>query len=565
MPQDRFVRHANFMSALTIISRITGLVRDKLCSYFIGVDTTWAAFWMGFQFPNLFRRIFGEGALTAVFVPAYTQLLEKEGQEKATRLANATLTLLFIVLTGATLVGEAILIPIALSSSVLPPNRLAATMIAIMLPYCVLVCIVALMGAIGTVHEKFAAQSLSPIILNLFMAGAAAAAVFFMTRAYPLQQRIYWVAFAVLAAGVLQVVMMLPTLFSSGIKLRPLFDFSGAGIASVIKPMIPIAVGYSAVQINTFMDTQIAWWLSPDGHGGIAHFQFFGHLLPVAMLSGAAAKLSIAQRIYLLPVGIFGVSMATAIFPPMSRAAADKNHAELKRLLVAGLKKTLFLSIPASLGMALIARPLITLVYLGGNVTPEDVDRATHAAVFFCLGIWAFEMQMVIARVYFALGDTTTPTRVALCMIVLNFLLNLTLVWFLQEGGIALATTLAAVIQSGVLLLILRRRLGALGTKPLLISAAMGLLVTAVMTECGYLLTLMPAPWEPHGILIADPATRVKARLLSALVKLPLIVACCGAIYLALMRFLGAPEVEEMPFVGRFLRKRSELSATSGQ
>ena len=246
--------------------------------------------------------------------------------------------------------------------------------------------------------------------------------------------------------------------------------------------------------------------------------------------------------------------MATAIFPPMAKAAADKDHAELKRLLVSGLRKTLFLSIPASLGMILIARSLITVVYLGGNVSEDDVNRATFAAIFFCLGIWAFEAQMVITRVYFALGDTKTPTRVALCMILLNFGLNLTLVWFLQEGGIALATTSAAIIQSGILLLILRRRLGELGARPLLKSAGVGLLVSAVMVECGNLLSLIPAPWEPHGILIADPATRVKVRLLTALVKLPILVASCGVIYIGLMRFLGAPEVTELPFIGRFIR-----------
>ena len=130
-------------------------------------------------------------------------------------------------------------------------------------------------------------------------------------------------------------------------------------------------------------------------------------------------------------------------------------------------------------------------------MTEEDVNRATFAANFFCLGIWAFKAQMVITRAYFALGDTKTPTRVALCMIALNFLLNLTLVWFLQEGGIALATTLAAIIQGTLLLAILRHRLGPLGAAPLIKSTAVGVLVTLVMVQCGYLLLLIPAPGNP--------------------------------------------------------------------
>ena len=560
--RDRFVGHANLMSGLTIISRFAGLARDKLCSYFIGVGPEWSAFWIGFQFPNLFRRIFGEGALTAVFVPAYTAELQKNGQQAANRLASTTLTLLIMVLAGITLIGEAIAIPIALSASITGSNRLAAAMIAIMLPYCVMVCVVAIMGAIATVHEKFAAQSLSPIILNLAMAGAAAISVAIMTRQYPIAQRVYWVAVSVLAAGLLQVAQMLPTLWKSGVRIRPLLQIGGTGMEYIIKPILPIIVGYSAVQINTAMDSQIAWWLCPDGHDGNAFFHLFGHVIPVAMQAGAVGKLSIAQRIYLLPVGIFGVAMATAVFPPMARAAAINDITELKRLLVTGLKKTLFLSIPASLGMILIAKPLITLVYLGGHVTEDDVNRAYWASIFFCLGIWAFEAQMVITRVFFVLKDTRTPTIVALCMIALNITLNLTLVWFLQEGGIALSTTLAAIIQGAILLLILRKRLGRLGVRSMLSSVGMELLATIVMVEAGYLLSLLPMPWDPHGVQIADAAIRVKAKLLTALVKLPLLVAVCGAIYVGLMRFLRMPEVRDLPFISRLPFVRGFLAVS---
>ncbi len=546
---DRFIKHANLMSALTLVSRFGGLVRDKVCSYYIGVDTSWAAFWMGFQFPNLFRRVFGEGALTAVFVPVYTEVLEKEGPEKAGRLANATLTLLTLVLAAITLLGEALLIPLAMSPAVLPPNRLAAAMIAIMLPYCMMVCAVAVMGAIATVHERFTAQSLSPIILNFFMAGAAAGSALIMVHSTP-RDRIFWVAAAVLVAGLFQVALMLPTLWASGLRVSPVFSFASAGLGAILRPMLPIAIGYCAVQINTFMDTQIAWWFSPDGHGNLDHFTLFGHLFHTAMLPGAGAKLSVAQRIYLLPVGIFGVSMATAIFPLMARAAAREETPELKRLLVGGLRKTLFLSIPASFGMILIALPLITLVYLGGKVTPDDVSRAYHAAIFFCLGIWAFEAQMVITRVYFVLKDTKTPTQVALAMILLNFCLNLLLIWPLQEAGIALSTTIAAIAQSVILLAILRRRLGPLGLRSLGGNVLRGLAATAIMVAAGLAITAIPMPWDHPGV---NPLT---AKWLTSLVKLPLLVAVCGMIYLGLTRLMQMPEVGDVPFVGRYLRAR---------
>lgn len=555
MPSDRFVKHANLMSGLTLLSRVGGLVRDKACSYFIGVDTSWAAFWMGFQFPNLFRRIFGEGALTAVFVPVYTETLEKEGPEKAARLANATLTLLMIVLSAITLIGEAILIPVALSSHVLWSNRLAASMIAIMLPYCVMVCAVALMGAIATVHEKFTAQSLSPLILNFLMAVAAAASALLTTRGYPIEKRIFWVAGAVLLAGVIQVIQMVPTLRAAGLQLRPMLSFSSAGLGAVLRPMLPIAIGYCAVQINTFMDTQIAWWFSPDGHGGANHFSLLGHVFPVAMEAGAGAKLSVAQRIYLLPVGIFGVAMATAIFPTMAKAAAAGDQEELKRLLVAGLRKTLFLSLPTSFGMILVAWPLITLVYLGGRVSDADVWRAYWASIFFCLGIWAFEAQMVITRVFFVLKDTRTPTKVAMGMIVLNFGLNLTLIWPLKEGGIALSTTLAAIAQSTILLVILRRRLGSLGLRRMGANVGRGLAATCVMALAGLAISAIRMPWEHGGL------PTVSEKVLTSCVKLPALVAVCAGIYLGLTKLMGMPEVADVPFVGRFLRPRKKLAA----
>jgi putative peptidoglycan lipid II flippase len=511
---------------------------------------------MGFQFPNLSRRVFGEGALTAAFVPLYTELLQKEGRAAAGKFASAVVTLLVLVLGILTLAGEAVAIPLALSESVTPHNRVAAAMIALMLPYCVMICLVAILGAIATVHEKFTAQSLNPIVLNLLAAAGAALSVLVMTRAYPLEKRIVWVALSVLAAGAVQVALMLPTIWRSGVTLRPVLGkgaWKAAGVGPLVASFLPIMVASSAVQINTFLDTQIAWWLSPDGHDGRTVFAFFGQMIEVPMGRGAGAKLSMAQRIYLLPVGIFGVSMAMAVFPPMARAAAAKEMGELKRLLVAGLRKTLFLSIPSSLGMILVARPLLTLVYLGGEVRPEDIDRAYWAAIFFCVGIWAFEAQMVILRVFFVLKDTRTPMGVSLAMIVLNLGLNLTLVWFLREGGIALSTTIAAVVQGAILLLILRRRLGKLGVSALMANVGKSALAALVMVMIGWLLLQIPLPWEKGE----GGAMEVREKILTALVKLPLLVGVCGAVYVGLTRWLGMPEVGDLPVVGRFLRARS--------
>ncbi|MCL2646901.1 MAG: murein biosynthesis integral membrane protein MurJ [Phycisphaerales bacterium] len=545
-PPDRFVGHANLMSALTILSRIAGLLRDKVCSYFIGVgNPVWGAFWMGFQLPNLFRRLFGEGALTAIFLPIYTRTLEEEGQVAASRLASATCTALVLLLGTITSVGELIAVPLAFLAQE-PNNRLAAAMTAIMLPYCMMVCLVAILGAIATVHERFAQQALSPVILNIFWAAGAAVPVAVFGSSYDVQHRVYWIAGAILFAGLVQIALMLRPLSQSGVRLRPFWDLRHPGIREIIAAMLPILLGTSAVIINVYLDGQIAWWLSPDGHGNRDSFQFLSWTIHTPMGHGANGIFSVAQRIYLLPVGIFGVSLATALFPLMTKAANSNDIPELKRLIASGLRKSLFLSIPASFGMILIAKPLITLIYLGGKAVPDDIDRAAWATIFFCLGVWAFEMQMVLLRVFYALRDVRTPMRIALIMIVLNLALSLSLVWHLQEGGIALATTLAAVIQSAILLAILHKRLGLLGLRSIAAALGRSLLATTLMVAAGLLLLRIPLLWPPPD-----------SRILTALVKLPLVVIACAGVYFVLMRLLKAPEIQDVPLLNRLFRKNS--------
>lgn len=546
MPNERYVRHANLMSVLTIASRVAGLLRDKVCSYFIGVGSVWGAFWMGFQLPNLFRRIFGEGALTAIFVPVYTRTLEKHGQAAASQLASATCTVLVLLLGFITAAGELITLPMVIFAQE-PTNRLAAAMTAIMLPYAMCVCLVAILGAIASVHERFAAQSLSPIILNVFWAvGAALPAAFYGASGFT-RNRAYWMAASILIAGLVQVLLMFPSLRKSGVQLRPYLDLKHPGIRQIAKAMLPMVLGMSAVQLNVYLDGQIAWWLSPDGQGKDV-FSLFGHTIHTPMKPGANGILSIAQRIYLLPVGIFGVSLATALFPLMTKAAEKEDLPELKRLLVSGLRKTLFLSLPASAGMILIAGPLITLIYMGGKTEPEQIDRATWAAIWFCAGVWAFEAQLVILRVFYALRDTQTPMRVAVSMVGLNLALNLTLVWFLEEGGIALSTTTAAAIQCCVLLFILRRRLGTLNLRSLAHNLAKGLFATVIMAAFGWLITRIPMPWEHAGTL--GP----RERILTAVVKLPAILAASAAIYLGMAKLMRMPEVGDVPVIGKWLR-----------
>ena len=540
-----FVSQANLISRLTLVSRVFGLLRDKACSYFLGVGTEWSAFWMGFQVPNLFRRIFGEGALTAVFLPVYRDVQQKHGEATAAKLAQAVLTSLVLILGSLIAIGELFLVPAALNPHVLPANRLALAMIAIMLPYALFVCVVALAGAICANHHRFAAQAASPIILNILMCSAAAVPAWVLSAREPLHLRLYWLAGAVLLAGLVQMTAMMPSMIASGIRPRWVLTTAIPGFGAILRNMLPMIAGMSVVQLNTFMASQIAWWLSPDGHGGHTTFSFLHWTVHLPMLAGALGKLSVAQRIYLLPVGVFGVATATAIFPRLAAAAAQRDQAAMKQLLQTAMRKSLFLSVPTTAGMLLIAPLLITSIYFGGRVSAADIERAVWATRWFCMGIWAFELQMILLRAFYAMQDARTPLKIAVSMVALNFSLNLTLVWFMQEGGLAASTSICAIVQCLLLLLILRRRIGRLGLSSMVTLIARCVAATAVMIffagSLDYGLATMAWFGPQH-------------RLLGAIVRLPVVLAVAAGVYGLMARWLNIAELRTAPVLRRFAK-----------
>ena len=549
----RLISSANLISRLTMASRIFGLLRDKICSYFLGVGTVWSAFWMGFQIPNLFRRIFGEGALTALFVPAYTTLQMQEGREAADQFARSVLVLLLVVLSAITALGECILLPLAFNPHLLPENRLAAGMIALMLPYTVAICLTAMLGAFSAVHQKFAAQSLAPITTSVLMALAAALPALYFAAHAPLTARIWWVALAVLASGVVQLFMLGVSAHRCGLRWGSV-TFASPAVRSIIRRMGVMIVGFSAVQINTFLDSQIAWWFSPDGHNGARTVHVGSLHIHLPMLAGALGKLSVAQRIYMLPVGVFGVAIATAIFPRLSKLAAESNVDELKDVLRRAFRRGLFLSLPATIGMILIAHKLISAIYLGGHGSQADVNRATHAARWFCAGIWAFELQMILIRVFYAFHDSHTPMKVAVAAVVLNLILNLLLIWPLGVAGIAASTTASAIFQCALLAWLLRRRIG-----PLQTAQMGGMLVRVAAAIIAMAASAMAADWACNRwVRIASHP------IVGNIIGLAVMVAVAAAVYGLCARWLNIPELAHAPIIGRLSRQRSGKDNTRG-
>ncbi len=470
---ERFESHTFVFSLLTLASRVTGLVRDAVLGRVFGASALMDAFFFAFLIPNLFRRLFGEGALSAAFLPAYARL-ERDDPAMARRLATLTMALLVVATGTLALLGEGVLWLLAMRGD---HDHLALRLTVIMLPYMPLVCGVAILGSILQVHGRFGPTAAAPIIANLCMI-AAAAGLRPLFGAEGGEGHISAVAASVVVAGALQAGWMLLALRHHPWLARQLAPAWGE-MRSVVRRAGPMVLGLGVIQLNVFMDGLIASYPSAIGPTILG--------IEYPLQPGAMSAVSFAQRLYQFPLGVFGIAVATAIYPALSRLAADE--AAFTDVLRRGLRLVLFLGLPASAGLALVGRVLSAVVYQGGDFGPDDAARVAFVLAGYASAVWAYSMIFVLTRAFFARGDTGTPVRLAVWMVALDLALNLTLIWTpLREAGLAWSTGVTATIQALVLLVLVRRHapdlfaagLGSSVLKTLALTGAMVLAVVAV-------------------------------------------------------------------------------------
>ena len=445
-----FETHARTVSALTLLSRVSGLARDAALARIFGVGAAMDAFAFAFMVPNLFRRLFGEGALGSSFLPVYTRL-DAQRPELARPMAWLVLSRTAVMLAAMTLLGEAILL------AVWPdPDKeaatLGATLVAILLPYMPLVCIVALMGAVLQAHHRFGPTAASPIILNLAIV-AASLLPWALGGAGAIAPRahIMIVAGAVLVAGIVQVAWSAHALRGTGVRPMKAPPEARAPFREVIAKTVPMALGLGVLQVNTFVDGLIASYPSQFGP------TIFGIEFPLD--KGSMASLGFAQRLYEFPLGVFGISVATAIFPLLARQAAD--HAAFLESLRRGLRLTVFIGLPASMGLFIVRDQLAAVVFQGGGFTTADSARVGSILAGFAVAIWAYSANQLLTRAFYARGEAMTPVKVSVAMVALNFTLNVTLIWTpLNVAGLAWSTAICAILQTVILERLLARRLG---------------------------------------------------------------------------------------------------------
>jgi putative peptidoglycan lipid II flippase len=512
----RFEHHARTVTVLTFLSRVTGLARDAALSRVFGVSALTDAFWFAFLIPNLFRRLFGEGALSAAFLPAYTQL-DRDDPATARRLATLTVGFMIMVLGGITLAGELILFVL---SSVAGGDQLALKLMMVMLPYMPLVCLVAIFGAMLQVHGKFGPTASAPVLLNLFIVGAAVA-----FRAFDSTSHIAIVAAAVLLAGVVQVVWSMLALHWNAAGEGWWTGLDNARSAAphmrrMLRQAFPMFLGLGVLQINTFIDGLIASYPSTIGS------TIFGHPFPLE--SGANTALNNAQRLYEFPLGVFGIAVATAIFPALARAAhaAPEAFADILRR---GLRLVVYIGLPASIGLILVRVPLTAAILQGRNFTAEDSQRVAFVLLGYAPAIWAYSMTHVLTRAFYARGDAMTPVKAAVAMVGLNFALNVTLIWTpLKEAGLAWSTAIAAIVQVVILLRLTRRYAAHVVDREVLMSWLRSAIVSAAMGAVVWSIAHLILPpheltwrWAVLQLSLLVPAGMASVAIVSVLLKMP--------------------------------------------
>jgi putative peptidoglycan lipid II flippase len=464
----------------TLASRSLGLLRERATSSLFGLaghggiaDT----FLFAFRIPNLFRQLFGEGALTASFLPVLAGQLENDPQV-ARQLSSVVVSLLALLLTIVVAVGELVFGVLWWFWGNSPSIELLVGLSAVMLPYVVLICVAAQLSTMLYAAHHFSVPALAPTMLNIVWLIAAGIGY----ECFPGNQvaQAYLLAVGVILSGVVQVAVHVPTLRRLGYRFD--FNWSAArdGVVQVARNMTPTFVGLAILQINTLINSTIAWGLSTpkDGPQTIA---WLGGCVQYPMEQGAVASLYFSDRVCDFALGIVGLPVAVAIFPLLCQHANREDHRQLGIDMTLGLRLVCLLSIPASVGLVLLAQPITRLLFQTGNFTAEDTVRVARVIDYYAAGVWANCAWPVLVRGFYALNDYRTPVRVGVWVVGLNLVLNLTLIWPLAEVGLAISTTVATIVQLSILAVLFSRRRASLDWKKLFTTVVRTILAAAAM------------------------------------------------------------------------------------
>jgi putative peptidoglycan lipid II flippase len=459
----RLARSTAIFSFATGVSRVMGLVREVVASYYFGVGGKINAFTIAFQVPNLFRALVADFALSAAFIPVFTELLERGDRKRAWRVASSLFWLVLLALTGLTALFV-LLAPwiIGVFGNPGGDRALAVGLSRVLFPIVVLLGVSGIVVGILNSYERFTVPAVSPIFWNLAI---IAGLVIGVPHTHTIDAKLYVYAISILIGTLVQVLLPLPWLRGLDGRLRMVIDWRDPAVWRVLRLMIPVTLGLGLINFNAVVDSIFA-----------------SRLIDPTLAPTAIDR---AFRLYMLPQGIFSVAITTVLFPALARLAARDDRVGFRDTVGLGLRQIAFLLIPAGAVSAVLAEPITRLVYQRGAFEPSQTPIVAAALAAFSAGLFFNGAMLLLNRAFFSLQSNWIPTTVALGNLGLNAAFDAAFYRF-GTWGIPLATSVVNIAGSTVLLMLMRRRLGRIGLREIADSIARIVVASALVAGTAY-------------------------------------------------------------------------------
>jgi putative peptidoglycan lipid II flippase len=530
MENRNVIRFAITVGGFTMLSRVLGMVRDVLTAGVFGTSLAMSSFVVAFRIPNLFRALFGEGALSSAFVPVFMQSRRLEGETAAWRLARRVVTLVGAVLLGIVAIGIVGMSLWLLRPQVGAEAAAVLPLARIMLPYVFFICMAALAMAVLNSYRLFSVSAFTPALLNITWI-LAVLFIIPVVRGGPSRQ-IQALAWTVFAAGAVQLAYQVPALWRVGWRPGVDTDWRDPRVKQVFLLMGPSALGLAVNQVNVMVNSLIAlYWVG----------------------AWAPSALFYAERLIYFPQGILATALGTVLLPVLSDFAAQRKHDEMRGAIHHGLRTLLFVMTPAAIGLFVLAPAIVQMLFEHGSFDPKSTVLTARALSFYAPGLMVFCLAKVFVPAFYALQDTRTPVKVGLCAVTLNLTLNIVSALTLPEewkhAGMAFSTVISEGFNGLVLAALLRRRLGRFGIRGILAGLGRALGAAAAMAATAFYAERALTTWLyvylPH-----------KA---AQLVGVPLAIALGMAVYFGAARLFQFPE---LGFLADALRSRKQQKKT---
>jgi len=532
--REHFFNAAKVVAFITLISRVFGFFRDMGIAS-LGTTRYNDAFGLAFKIPNLFRRLFGEGALASAFVPVFTDIHEKEGSERAKRLLANSFALLAVFLAVLLVIGELGFFFYSLVPG--PKDRSFLMLLAIiMYPYMFTVCLLALCSAALNARGHFIYPAAAPIIFNIF--GIIAAWWLAPYLKENLQNQLVLVAFSVVVAGVVQLAAVLWLLTKSGLFIFPFIRPMEPGIKQIIRLVTPMLLGLGFLQFSEFFQDVIAWNLTYTEQSPMINI--FGWSIPCPLKEGVIVRVGAARAFYQFPMGVLAISLGVAVFPLLSRYASRGDIPNLRDSINRAIRLSLMEGISTGVGLFILAEPIM-MIYARRRFTVADSMQAALVLKMYVLGMWAYCSYQILARAFYACKDTKTPLKISCVLSVVNLLLLVGLVWIpgIGPGAFGLSTSITFTLNALILIFLLRRRMGLLGGRKIAACLVRAAISCTVMAIAVYLLK-----WNMREV--------------NNLIVLGVCVPAGAIVFVFMLWVLKAPELYEL--IGG-IKHRQEISA----